>query len=196
MALYCFNMCCNEFDVFLVLFVGEKGYWEGRVGNSTGWFHHSCVEEKKGKGTWLWHQWYRFIPLSHAVQSQDLLLALTSIPTLSASRKNEIEEKAKRKSHAETFAASFMWTLFLVGFPCRWQCSLTQSLTIRKMYLINLVSVVEFPVSSALWLLSWLSRNARPQSVMTDKKRLVWGSCYNVVLICLVVKLRFLTLNV
>lgn len=44
-------MCCNEFDVFLVLFVGEKGYWEGRVGNSTGWFHHSYVEEKKGKGT-------------------------------------------------------------------------------------------------------------------------------------------------
>ena len=58
------------------------------------------------------------------------------------------------KSHAETFAASFMWTLFLVGFPCRWQCSLTQSLKIRKMYLINLMSVVEFPVSSALWLFS------------------------------------------
>lgn len=30
-----------------VLYVGEKGFWEGRVGNSTGWFHHSCVEEKK-----------------------------------------------------------------------------------------------------------------------------------------------------
>lgn len=30
-----------------VLYVGEKGYWEGRVGNSTGWFHHSYVEEKK-----------------------------------------------------------------------------------------------------------------------------------------------------
>ena len=35
-----------------VLYVGEKGFWEGRVGNSTGWFHHSCVQEKK-KGMYL-----------------------------------------------------------------------------------------------------------------------------------------------
>ncbi|XP_068711319.1 SH3 and multiple ankyrin repeat domains protein 2-like [Montipora foliosa] len=34
-------------DEVEVLYVGEKGFWEGRVGNSTGWFHHSCVEEKK-----------------------------------------------------------------------------------------------------------------------------------------------------
>lgn len=35
-----------------MLYVGEKGFWEGRVGNSTGWFHHSCVEEKK-KGVYV-----------------------------------------------------------------------------------------------------------------------------------------------
>lgn len=35
-----------------MLYVGEKGFWEGRVGNSTGWFHHSCVEEKK-KGMYM-----------------------------------------------------------------------------------------------------------------------------------------------
>ena len=35
-----------------VLYVGEKGYWEGRVGNATGWFHHSYVQEKK-KGAYV-----------------------------------------------------------------------------------------------------------------------------------------------
>lgn len=35
-----------------VLYVGEKGFWEGRVGNRTGWFHHSYVQEKK-KGEYV-----------------------------------------------------------------------------------------------------------------------------------------------
>jgi len=38
--------------VIAVLYVGEKGFWEGRVGNRTGWFHHSYVQEKK-KGEYV-----------------------------------------------------------------------------------------------------------------------------------------------
>ena len=40
-----------------VLYVGEKGFWEGRIRDRTGWFPSSCVQEvKKGKGrpkTWF-----------------------------------------------------------------------------------------------------------------------------------------------
>lgn len=41
------ELALEKGDEVEVLYVGEKGFWEGRVGNSTGWFHHSCVQEKK-----------------------------------------------------------------------------------------------------------------------------------------------------
>eukprot|EP00794_Sanderia_malayensis_P012635 gene12636-13933_t len=34
-------------DVVELLYVGEQGFWEGRIKDKTGWFHSSCVEEMK-----------------------------------------------------------------------------------------------------------------------------------------------------
>lgn len=34
-----------------VLYVGEKGFWEGHVDDRTGWFPSVCVEEIKKGGT-------------------------------------------------------------------------------------------------------------------------------------------------
>ncbi|EDO42616.1 predicted protein, partial [Nematostella vectensis] len=43
------ELALNKGDIVEVLYVGEKGFWEGRVDGRNGWFPHTCVEEVKSE---------------------------------------------------------------------------------------------------------------------------------------------------
>ena len=118
---------CCKFVLFSVLYVGEKGYWEGRVGNSTGWFQHSYVQEKKGKGTWLTCRYIGLFPISLAVQSR-------------VSRK--VTQK-KKESNTHIFM-SFSKTIFLSSFLRGFERCVTPCITIHVGRVLIVVSFEAF----------------------------------------------------